>query len=184
MCVDNCNVGGRVITTDGFIIWDDNSNYDFSFWHPNTAQVWPGGGASRCLAIFASYFWKLTDCQFNIGWDETSIYSNYFNPSQTLSIIQYYLYPHIFPSNLRSNQAWVPNLKIDLYIFNKVYYIFVRFTAQLRKIIALIGCLLYFKWNLLGTCFTIRAFQHHQILIEQLSLQRRITLNIAHWAFP
>ena len=139
MCVDNCNVGGRVITTDGFIIWDDNSNYDFSFWHPNTAQVWPGGGASRCLAIFASYFWKLTDCQFNIGWDETSIYSNYFNPSQTLSIIQYYLYPHIFPSNLRSNQASVSNLKIDLYIFNKVYYIFVRFTAQLRKIIALIG---------------------------------------------
>ena len=65
------------------------------------------------------------------------------------SIIQYYLYPHIFPSNLRSNQAWVPNLKIDLYIFNKVYYIFVRFTAQLRKIIALIGGLLYFKWNLL-----------------------------------
>ena len=135
MCVDNCIVGGRVITTDGFIIWDDNSNYDFSFWHPNTAQVWPGGGASRCLAIFASYFWKLTDCQFNIGWgDETSIYWTYFNPSQTLSIIQYYPYPDIFTSNLRSNQTWVPNLKINLQISNKLNYIVYKIGFPIKNL--------------------------------------------------
>ena len=30
--VDNFHVGGRVITPDGFIIWEDGTSFDFSYW--------------------------------------------------------------------------------------------------------------------------------------------------------